>query len=349
MKILEIDERLKTIKIRLDNEDDLWELYNILYTGDVLVGRTTREIKTNDSSYRRSMTVAIKVEWAEMQPMSNRLRVHGIVIDCPDDVEIKGKHHTVNVDPGSIITLVKEQSWNAPDIKRLREAEKRTRVNLMIVSVDNEEVAVSKVTNSGSMILMQKSIDLRIKGHPEDDEDKKKSTIELAINDVLSIINRQKPDFLAVAGPPMIKNDFLELLKQRVRGKEIISVDTSYGGVAGINEALKRDTLSLAVKNLQVLEEISIMEEFNSRISRNLPVSYGIEDVERAAALGAVEQLFVHSQMLNDQLTRERVIRIMEDVERKGARVKIFTADDNARAWLKSFGGIAAFLRFAVQ
>lgn len=349
MKVFEIDERLKTIKIRLDNEDDLWELYNILYTGDVLVGRTTREMKTNDNSYRRSMTVAIKVEWAEMQPMSSRLRVHGIITDCPDDIEIKGKHHTINIDTGSIITVMKENSWNQPDINRIKEAEKRTRINLIIISVDNEEVAVAKVTNSGTSILMQKAIDVRVKGHPELNENKKKGVIAEVTDKIVKIVDDQKPDFLAFAGPSMLKNEFLEQLKLKAKTREIISVDTSYGGIAGINEALKRDTLNKAIKNLQVLEEISIMEEFNSRISKNMPVSYGIDNIEMAATIGSIEYLFVLSELLSDQLIRDRIIKVMDKVEKKGGKVKIFTADDNAKTWLKSFGGIAAFLRFAVQ
>ncbi|MGC8661271.1 MAG: hypothetical protein ACP5TZ_02050 [Nitrososphaeria archaeon] len=349
MKILDVDYRLKLIKLRLDNEDDLWELYNFLYKDDELVGRTTREIKTNDSSYRRSITVRIKVEWAEMQPMSSRLRVHGIVTDCPDDIEIKGKHHTINIDPGSIITVIKEMSWNQPDINRIKDAEKRTRINLIIISVDNEEVAVAKVTNSGTSILMQKSIDIRVKGHPELNENKKNGVIAEVTDEIAKIVDEQRPDFLAFAGPSMLKNEFLEQLKLKARGREIISVDTSYGGIAGINEALKRDTLNKAIKNLQVLEEISIMEEFNSRISKNMPVSYGMDNIEMATALGSIEYLFVLSELLSDQLARDRIIKIMANVEKKGGKVKIFTADDNARAWLKSFGGIAAFLRFAVQ
>ena len=344
-----MDYRLKLIKLRLDNEDDLWEFYNFLYKDDELVGRTTREIKTNDSSYRRSITVRIKVEWAEMQPMSSRLRVHGIITDCPDDIEIKGKHHTINIDPGYIVTVVKEQSWNQPDINRIKEAEKRTRINLIIISVDNEEVAIAKLTNSGMSVLMQKGIDVKVKGHPDSNENKKKEVVSEVTEEIAKIVEVQRPDFIAFAGPSMLKNEFLEQLKPRVRGREIISVDTSYGGIAGINEALKRDTLNKAIKNLQVLEEIAIMEEFNARISKNMPVSYGIDNVEMAATLGAIEYLFVLSAMLNDQLARDRIIKIMDSVEKKGGRVKIFTADDNAKTWLKSFGGIAAFLRFAVQ
>ncbi|MEM0096841.1 MAG: hypothetical protein QXY52_00305 [Conexivisphaerales archaeon] len=349
MKILDADYRSKSIKLRLDNEDDLWDFYNFLYKDDDLIGRTTREIKTNDTSYRRSVTVRIKVEWAEMQPMSSRLRVHGIITDCPDDIEIKGKHHTINLDQGSIVTVVKENSWNQPDINRIKEAEKRTRINLTIISVDNEEVAVAKVTNSGMSILMQKAIDLRVKGHPDSNENKKKGVITEVAEEISKIVDGQKPDFIALAGPSMLKNEFLEGLKPKLRNREIISVDTSYGGVAGINEALKRDTLNKAIKNLQVLEEISIMEEFNARISKNLPVSYGIDNIEIATNFRAIEYLFVLSSMLNDPLTRDRVIKVMDDVEKKGGNVKIFTSDINARAWLKSFGGIAAFLRFAVQ
>ncbi len=349
MKILDIDDRLKTIKLRLDNEDDLWELYNFLYKGDELFGRTTREIKTNDSSFRKSINVKIRIDWAEMQPMSSRLRVHGIITECPDDVEIKGKHHTINIDPGSVVTVIKEESWNQPDINRMKEAEKRTRINLLIISVDNEEVAVANVTNSGLSILMNKTIDIKVKGRPDSNENKKKGVIMEITDEIVKIVNSQMPDFIALAGPSMLKNDFFDQLKERIKGKGIISVDTSYGGIAGINEALRRDTLKKAIENLQVIEEISIMEEFNARISKNMPVSYGLDNIDRAAELGSIDYLFVLSDLLNDPEKRAKIIRIMENVERKRGKIKIFTADNEAKTWLKSFGGIAAFLRFSIQ
>jgi len=349
MKILEIDEKLRTIKLRVDNEDDLWELYNFLYKGDELFGKTTREIKTNDNSFRKSINVKIRIDWAEMQPMNGRLRVHGIITECPDDLEIKGKHHTFNIDPGSVVTVIKEESWNQPDINRIKEAEKRTKINLLIISVDNEEVAVANVTNSGISILMDKAIDLKFKGKPDSNENKKKSIIREIVDEIFKIINSQMPDYIALAGPSMLKGDFFEELHERIKDKAIISVDTSYGGIAGINEALRRDTLKKAIENLQVIEEISIMEEFNARISKNMPVSYGLDDITRAAELGSIEYLFVLPDLLNDPEKRAEVIKIMEDVERKRGRIKIITASNEAKVWLRSFGGIAAFLRFSIQ
>jgi stalled ribosome rescue protein Dom34 len=50
----------------------------------------------------------------------------------------------------------------------------------------------------------------------------------------------------------------------------------------------------------------------------------------------------------SDLEIRRRTISLMEDVERKKGKVKIFMAEHNTKIWLKSLGGIAALLRFKV-
>jgi len=71
--------------------------YNILYKGDVVIGKTTREVKTQTSSWRRPVTLTLFVEWAEMQPMTNRLRIHGTVIESPED--LRNKRQTSHYKP----------------------------------------------------------------------------------------------------------------------------------------------------------------------------------------------------------------------------------------------------------
>ncbi len=347
MKIIDIDEKEKMIKVRVDNEDDLWEVYNILYKGDIVIGKTTREVKTQTSSWRRPVTLTILVEWVEMQPMTNRLRIHGTVIESPEDLEIKGKHHTINLEPGNTITVIKKESWNDLDLKRLKEAEKRTYINALISSIDNEDFAVARLTNSGLQIVYEEKLDLRLKNKDLSQEIEKRE-LEKVAKSLKKLFEDLKPNVIAVSGPSIYLEKLLNVLKENIKDTKIVAVETSYGGSAGLREALKKDALKEALKATETLQEQELMENFMYMIGKDLPVAYGFEPVEEAAARGAIDTLLIDRDIMNDPETRSKVVKIVEMVLATKGQVKVFTTNQDARFWLKNIGSIAAILRYKV-
>ena len=348
MKILEVDERQKLIRIRVDNEDDLWELYNLLYSGDIVIGRTTREVKTQTSSWRRPVTLSLKVEWAEMQPMTNRLRIHGIVLESPEDLEIKGKHHTIVLEPGSVITVLKPESWNELDLKRLKTAEQRTVYNALIASIDSEDFAVARITNSGVQLLYQEKVELRTK-NKEGSQDIETRELKRIGESLKGLVQEIRPQVLIISGPSIYLEKLRKAVKERIGEIRMIGVETSYGGYPGIREALSKEALRDALKESEAYQEQELMEEFLARIGRDEPVAYGLEPVERASEIGAVETLLIERDLMADPVIRERVVKVVERVLSSRGRVKVFTSNDEARIWLKNMGGIAALLRYRVD
>ena len=347
MKILDVDEKEKVIKIRVDNEDDLWEVYNVLYKNDIVIGKTTREVKTTTSSWRRSVILTILVEWAEMQPMTNRLRIHGTVIESPEDLDIKGKHHTINLEPGSVITIIKKESWNDLDLNRLKEAEKRTYVNALIASIDSEDFAVARLTNSGLQIIYEEKLDLRLKNKDLSQESEKRE-LEKVVKSLKRLFEDLKPNVVAVSGPSIYLEKLLSVLKDSIKDIKVVAVDTSYGGSAGLREALKKDALKEALKASETLQEQELMEKFMYMIGKDLPVVYGLGPVEDAALRGAVDTLLIDREIMNDPETRSKIVKIVETVLATKGKVKVFTTNQEARFWLKNIGGIAAMLRYKI-
>ncbi|MGC8599775.1 MAG: hypothetical protein ACP5LX_01780 [Nitrososphaeria archaeon] len=347
MKIVEVDEKEKTIKVRVDNEDDLWEVYNVLYKNDTVIGKTTREVKTATASWRRPVTLTIQVEWAEMQPMTNRLRIHGTVIESPEDLEIKGKHHTINLEPGSIIMIIKKESWNDLDLKRLKEAEKRTYINALIASIDSEDFAVARLTNSGLQIIYEEKLDLRLKNKDSPQESEKRELVKVA-KSLKRLFDDLKPNIVAVSGPSIYLEKLLNVLKDYIKDTKIVTVDTSYGGSAGLREALKKDALKEALRASETLQEQELMERFMYMIGKDMPVAYGLEPVEEAALRGAVDTLLIDKEIMNEPETRSKIINIVEMVIASKGKVKVFTTNQEARFWLKNMGGIAAMLRYKI-
>lgn len=347
MKIIEIEEKERTIKIRVDNEDDLWEVYNILYKGDVVIGKTTREVKTQTSSWRRPVTLTLFVEWAEMQPMTNRLRIHGTVIESPEDLEIKGKHHTINLEPGSVITIIKKESWNELDLRRLKEAENRTLVNALLASIDSEDFAVARLTNSGLQTIYENKIDLRFKNKDLSQEYEKKE-LEKVAKSIKKLFDDLKPNIVAISGPSLYLEKLTNVLKNFLRDTRIVTVETSYGGSAGLREALKKEALKQALKASETIQEQELMEKFMYMVGKDLPVAYGLKPVEEAALRGAVDLLLIERDIMNDPETRSKIVKIVETVIASKGKVKVFTTNQEARFWLKNIGGIAAIMRYKI-
>ncbi len=339
------DRKLKQIRIKAENADDLWELYNVLYVGDIIVGRTTREVKTSTSSWRRPVTLTLRIEWAEMQPMGDRLRVHGIILECPEDLDARGKHHTLTIKPGDEVVLIKDKSWSDADVNRLKEAQARTPSNVFIVSVDDTGATIAALTNSGMAVIFEEENKLIDKAEGSIYRERLK---ELAAK-VAAVLNEKRAIVVAFVGPSFFKDDLKDEVVKLVKGIRAITADTSYGGYAGILEAMKRDEIKKAFVENQVIFESSLVEEFTKRIAKDEPIAYGIDAVEAAARAGAVETLVVSRDILQNQETRQRVMAVMDEVYKRHGVVRLFSANREALTWLNGFGGIAALLRFSVS
>jgi len=102
---------------------------------------------------------------------------------------------------------------------------------------------------------------------------------------------------------------------------------------------------------MRIVEEAEIIEEILKRLGKGESnVTYGMEEVENAARLGAVEKLVLADTMLREALDERRLLfeDLMKRVERKGGNIIIVSTEHEAGAKLIALGGIAALLRFAL-
>jgi protein pelota len=79
-------------------------------------------------------------------------------------------------------------------------------------------------------------------------------------------------------------------------------------------------------------------------------VTYGLAEVEKAVAFGAVEKLFLTDVTLREASDEKRLVieGLMRQVEEKGGEIMVVSTEHEAGAKLISLGGIAALLRFPI-
>ncbi|MBN1328180.1 MAG: pelota family protein, partial [Candidatus Heimdallarchaeota archaeon] len=157
-----------------------------------------------------------------------------------------------------------------------------------------------------------------------------------------------------VIGAGYVKNDFINYLSEESRelSKAVVDVKSvNNGGTAGIDEALRSGVLLKASNQLRIVDETEAIEEVMKRLGKgDGKVTYGLEPVENAAIMGAVERLIVADTSLREssEEMRLKIEELMRNVERRQAGIIVISTEHEAGAKLLSLGGIAALLRFPI-
>ncbi|ARM75767.1 mRNA surveillance protein pelota [Acidianus manzaensis] len=339
MKVLEYDEKKGIMRLHIEDEDDLWTIHMILNKGDKIIARTSRDVGLGNESHRVSMVMQLQVEYTEFQAFTTRLRIHGLVLDAPEKYSVKGSHHTINLDIGDEIVIIKDK-WNKSTIDRIyRQAEKKSKVLISLVDFDEYLIAIPMA--QGIKILQEKSLETPNKEEENIIEDNAKEVSK----EIENYVKEYQPDAIILAGP----GPFKEIVKSMLNIKNIkIYIDSvSSATRSGLNEILKRDIIDQIMRDYEISKSIKDLERALYLLSKNPELlAYGVEEVKNASALGAVDTLLV----LEDMITESQDIQdLMEDVEKKGGKVEIIPRDSPIYFQVKNLSGIIALLRFRIS
>jgi len=356
LKILETNLRKGFVKVIPETFDDLWHLYNVIHKNDEVYAYTSREMKP-DEQYARprrgervSVFLGVKVEKVIWDKLLGRLRVHGTICEAPEIVPT-GAHHTLNIALNTPITIVKRE-WAKHHIDRLKRASKASEKPIIIVAIDDEGYAIATTAQYGVDVKVEDSVKLPGKLEAEKRGVATKEYFKKALSSLRQIWTATRSP-IAIIGVGFVKNDFARFLENEDAdiAKSVVDVKSvNNGGVAGIYEALRSGVLLKAMKHQRIVEEAEIMEEVLKRLGKGEPnVTYGMEEVEKAARLGAIEKLVLADATLREASDekRLRIEDLMRRVERKGGNIIVVSTEHEAGAKLMALGGIAALLRFA--
>ena len=104
-----------------------------------------------------------------------------------------------------------------------------------------------------------------------------------------------------------------------------------------------------AAKQLRVVDETEVMEEVMKRLGKGEgTITYGLEAVETAVSMGAVEKLVVADTVLreSDEEHRLHLEKLMRETEQRRGTITVVSTEHEAGEKLLALTGIAALLRF---
>lgn len=354
MKIIEKNLPQGFVKVVPDSPDDLWHLYNVIYKGDEVYAFSSRAIKSNTetsrpkSAERVSAFMGVKVESVGWDKFLGKLRVHGLICHAPEIIP-EGAHHTLSIALNQPLTIVKHE-WPKHLLDRLSRASE-TEKPMLIISIDDEGFAIAETKQYGYETRVEQRTRLPGKQDADKRVEATKGYFRLALNS-LDKLWEQNHNPLVIIGAGFVKNDFVKYLSEECSemNKAIVDVKSvNNGGTAGIDEALRSGVLLKAAHQLRIVNETETMEEVMKRLGKGEgTVTYGLESVENAVKMGAVEKLLIADTKIRDANEKQRLEleSLMREAEKRNAKITVISTEHEAGAKLLSLGGIAGLLRY---
>lgn len=344
MIILKKELKHGKVVVQAQNLDDLWHLSRTALKGDTVIGRTTRKVKMGSAEEAVKRTYVLSIAVEEVKFEDQELRISGKTTEPKEDIP-KGAHHTITVEAGDIITIIKVQ-WQKYQLDRLQQA-MQEQLKALIAVFDRESCLLARLKSSGYEITAE------LKGKVR----KKDYDVSTAANFYKEIIaavkdydDRNKPDKIILASPAFWKEEMLNELKNDPKAeslkKKITLATCSSVSKNAIDEVLKRPEMETVFASAVVANEMKLVDEAMAEIAKNGKVAYGTKEVESAVEAAAVEKLLVTDNTVYGSKNAELLMKKTEDA---GGKVFIINSENEAGQKLDSLGGMAAMLRYRIS
>lgn len=346
MRVLGTNPSDNSISIRLETDDDIWHLYNVVEIGDLVTASTTRrEEKANDKiraerAEKKRMTLGIRVEKIEFSEDDLRIKILGTIETGPQDI---GQHHTLMVEVGENLSISKKK-WKESQKERLQRAvEDTNKPRIVFVSLDQDEATVAVMRQYGlkevaTIRSMRSGKQYDTKGDTGDYHGE-------IIAKIKPMVEKDMP--LVLLGPGFEK----ELLAEDGKTREpqlfskVFVYHTGQSGMQGINELMKKGMGANLLRESRVGVEMEAVEKLFSEIGKDGLATYGTQQVENACMSGAVETLLILDSKLRDGDYDQMIL----NTENQKGNVIVISEQHDAGKQLASLGGFAAILRYKID
>lgn len=339
MEIVAFNRKKGKAKLKIENEDDLWHLLNVLENSRVTM-RTVRKIKksfgTRVEVSKVKCSLTLRVDRVDYHPYLNSLRVGGPIVAGPEDIS-RNEHHTFSISPGC--TLVVEKNFDPADITRLKMA-RHSQKRMVVLLLDRDEARFLSLRPFGIQTISEIHSHIPPKQRGGYDEAMKDFFEKILFN--LTSLNF---DGLVVAGPDNTKNNFADFCHQKQP-----SLKFTLETVSSATPAATKELLAGLLKKTGLGQEAALVEEIFRRI-RTGKVAYGLQEVSRAATYGAIEALLITTDLISKTRrsgTYGEIESILRSAEKQKAKIQLINPQHEAGARLAGLGGIAATLRFEI-
>lgn len=338
-EVREMRNRFGEIRLFPETLDDIWHLSHLVGPGDLVFATTFRSVEAATDKLRpekvekRPVRLGIRVEKVEFHQHTNRLRIAGII---ESGVDVTA-HHTLNVEPGFEISVVKR--WRSVDCERVRRAVDAAAYGVVhVASVEEGEAQIYRLRQFGPEWVTTVAA-----GSSKGSDVGTRSALFEKTLEALAAVTGP----LVVAGPGFVKDEFADHVRARapdLAGRMVVA-DTRRIGRGAVQEVIGQGILERLLGDLHLAREVRLMDEVLHRIATEGPVAYGIDEVRKAVGYGAAETVLISDTLLRD----EAATGVVREAERVNASVVVLSTEFEPGERLSALGGTAALLRYRIE
>lgn len=359
------------VKLKIETEDDIWELYNLILSGDsvrsVTCRKTHRENTSGSVSVKlHKLVMTIIVKGTDYGTQS--LRVSGF--NAIDNEFVKmGQHHTMEFRVGSELILYK-RSWDWLARTRLEESCNKkigTGDDILILLVGSGVANMFLVTSQKTVKLFGVTHNITRGGqnnsHPY--RESKNKFFQMIAQNLVSHLNLESLDNIILGGPGFYKEDFFKYLMDpdNQKNKDLVGIFKKKKHIfifakassvfqSSIDEILLCDDFQEKLKDTKAFQQVKLIKHFQYLLATNPDlVCYGLKNTELALEHSAIETLMVSETLVrsNSLKIRSKLANITETNNNLGGKTCVFSSTHNSGKTLENMSGIAAILRFPVE
>lgn len=349
MRILQLDERTRQIKVVPESLDDLWHLSKIIEPSDELTGATDRAIKPKSEGQkpmRVKLHVTLQVEKLEFHRSTGQLRANGIILrGTPEEFIEEKAHQALEIHLGEK-TEIQKHAWKEYQITRLKKARDATGKNALVLVCLDDDSATFAVLKEFE--IEPRGIVASQKTGKREDEDPK--TEEKYFQSIEAKLLEMKTERAVLAGPGFSPEKLQKFAAARGWSKKFHFVfeKTNDAGLNGVYELVKGNALSKIAADLQVVSETQRIEKALAELGKNSgKIAYGLDAIQKALDLGAVDELLIGERMLAEK--PEDAETLTSACEKMKGKVHVIGMDSPAGKQLEGLGGALAMLRYPLN
>lgn len=353
------------IKIVPENAEDLWQLYNMLGKGDMVLANTFRKISRETASgakdsERIKLRLCLEVEEVNFDQEGGELRIRGRNTTENEHVKI-GSYHTIEIVPTRALTITKEV-WDSVHLEIIEQAcNPAASADLAVVLI--QEGLAQVILVGGSCTLLRAKVETNLprkRGAAAAGFDKALNKfLEHTLQGILRSVDFAVVRCLVLAGPGFTKEQLLRYLDQEAQKRDlkelmhnrsrIILAHAASAYKHALKDVLASPGVMLQIKDTKAAAEVKAMQAFYDMLTTDSARAfYGPGHVLAAHEQCAIDILLITDSLFRnvDVATRTKWVALVDEVRDNNGTVHIFSSMHVSGEQLQQMSGVAALLRF---
>ncbi|XP_022742400.1 protein PELOTA 1-like [Durio zibethinus] len=348
-----------SVKIILEEHDDLWLVYNLIARGDTIVTDTARKVVRNKSSvtnanrkdcFRVQIKIEIKITDVDYDDDSSALRVRGRNL-VANELMASGAYHTLKIEKNKEFDLTKKL-WDSDAIENLHKAsEKASRADLAVIIIQTGSAQVFLIGNKVTTLCA------KIEASKTNNKTVSNKFYAGIFQAFVKHVDFNTVRCVVLGSPGSIKEEFRGYLFQEAQRLKMKSIGdnksrfvmVNIGNKNSLKEILHDDQVMGLIKDTKAVMEIKAYKEFSDLLLTDSDrACYGPRSVETAHEMMAIEALLITDDLLRskDIALRQKYMELVKSVKKAGGKAIVFSSTHVSGEQLAQLTGIAAILRF---